>query len=291
METALPKVQYSDVTPGLYMSTKAERKKAASKFGARELGMLIKACFKGDIAFAERSLRLGVDPNSLHKTSGSRPLTAASDSGRLSIVRLLLDAGADPNLQDTWKSMPPKGTALEVACSRGHLEITKLLVERRADVNKAGYWPPLKSACSYGRAAIVRYLLSQGAGWEPSYVLLAARSTSVETLRELVSVGAAVNYQTSDGETPLHLAAVQKSPSMAEALIKAGAKLNVQCKRWKETPLHRAAARGRAEVVKVLLQAGADLTLRNCKGKTAEQWARALQQKTVADLIRSYSKG
>ena len=272
------------------MTKKVKNKKGATKFGARELGKLIRACFKGDLAFVKRMLRLGVDPNALHENSGTRPLIAASAGGHVAIVKLLLDAGADPNLQGTWVDMPPNGTPLENAAQGGHIEIVKLLVERGADVNKAGDWPPLMTACSYGRAEVIRYLLSKGARWEPSYIMLAVRSGNVKALEEMVRVGADVNYKSKDGETPLHFAAVQRSPAMAEALIRLGAKVNIRCKRWKETPLHRAASRGRLEVVRVLLEAGADPTIKNFKGKTPEQWARAYGQIGVAALIRNWVK-
>ena len=272
------------------MTKKAVPKKSPAKFGARELGNLIKACRKGELNIVKKMLKQGVSPNVLVESCGSKPLTAAVRGGHANIVRFLLDAGADPNLQDTWVSMPPNGTPLENAAERGHLEIVKLLVERGADVNKKGCSTPLRGACAYGRADVVRDLLSKGARWEPEYLLAAVATGSVETVMALVEAGCDVNYRTPDGETPLHFAAVQKSPAMAEALIRLGAKVNVRCKRWKETPLHRAASRGRLEVVRVLLEAGADPTIKNFKGKTPEQWARAYGQIGVAALIRNWVK-
>ena len=56
----------------------------------------------------------------------------------------------------------------------------------------------------------------------------------------------------------LHLAAFCNEPSVAEALVRAGALVNA-CDRWDETPLHYAAKSGSDACCRVLLRAGADV--------------------------------
>lgn len=264
-----------------------QKPKDPKQFGLRELGESVKACFKGDITFVQRMLKQGMDPNSLHETSGSRLLTAASDGGQLRIVKMLLEAGADPNLQDTWRNMPPNGTALESAAKRGHLKIAKLLVQAGADVNKAGYWPPIKTAASYGQPKMVVFFLEHGATYEPSIISLAVRSGNLEAVRALIKGGVKVNYSNRDGETPLHFAAVHETPEVAKLLVESGAKLDAE-NRLKETPLHQAAAKGRAKVVEFFLRSGADFTKLNFKKKTPEQWARIYGKSEVADLFKRF---
>lgn len=53
------------------------------------------------------------------------PLHLAADRGDLTAVTLLLDHGADVDLEDKWD-----GTALSLACSKGHPSISVLLIEK-----------------------------------------------------------------------------------------------------------------------------------------------------------------
>ena len=67
------------------------------------------------------------------------PLSNAAATGRMDIVQLLLDHGADPNLPE--EQYAPKGKALYPAVYHGHYEIAKLLLERGAFPN-----PPVESS-------------------------------------------------------------------------------------------------------------------------------------------------
>ncbi|XHG02956.1 hypothetical protein AWENTII_006276 [Aspergillus wentii] len=64
------------------------------------------------------------DVNSLHK--GSTPLFWALEKGRIEMVKLLLDNGADPNIARMEKS------SLYWSIENGHLQIAKLLLEKGA---------------------------------------------------------------------------------------------------------------------------------------------------------------
>lgn len=250
----------------------------------------VKACFQGRIDFVKSALKQGFDPNSLHETIGSRPLTAAASKGYLELVKLLIKNGAEINLQDTWKTLPPGRTPLEIACRNGHIEVVNYLLAHGADVNKVGYWSPIKTAASHGHGEIIRTLLKAGAKYEESDLSLAARSGSLDAVTQLIQAGADAGYQDTDGESPLHAAAKRESPEIVQLLLENGAKLDMQTKRSKETALHFAAWKGRLEIAKVLVKAGADLSLQNFKRRTAEQWAREYGNSEVANFLREAAK-
>ncbi len=221
---------------------------------------------------------------------GARPLTAAVYGGHEKIVQFLLDVGANPNLQDTWRSTPPSGTALESACQKGHLAIAKFLIAHGADVNKQGYWKPLKSAASYGHAHMVEFLLANGASLEADVLGQAASRSRIDVVKLLVGRGADVNAVGEKRKrTPLHVAARREESQLVSLLLASGAKVNVRSDRlldeWR-TPLHQAAMSGRAENVRLLLEAGARPALRDRQGKTAEDWARAMKKREVAKVFR-----
>lgn len=90
----------------------------------------------------------------------SYPLEAASAEGRLEIVGLLLDNGADVNATDKHGRSP-----LMAAAIRGRLHMSRVLLARGADVNArdAEGATPLMDASWGGNPQLVQLLLSKGA--------------------------------------------------------------------------------------------------------------------------------
>ena len=64
---------------------------------------------------------------------GKRPLSAAAERNHVGIVKDLLDAGADPNLEEGPNC--PRGYALWAAAHFGHFEVARLLLDAGADPN------------------------------------------------------------------------------------------------------------------------------------------------------------
>lgn len=67
------------------------------------------------------------------ESGGKRPLSAAAERNHVGIVKLLLDAGADPNLAEGPNC--PKGHALWAAAHHGFFEVAKMLLDAGADPN------------------------------------------------------------------------------------------------------------------------------------------------------------
>ncbi len=72
-------------------------------------------------------LQNGADPAA--NNEGLTPLIAASRNGHIKVVRLLLDAGAEAALPNSWGVTP-----LHVASNNGYVEVVKLLLEKGADL-------------------------------------------------------------------------------------------------------------------------------------------------------------
>lgn len=77
-----------------------------------------------DMEVAQQLLRMG-KINARASQSGQTALMLAVSHGRATMVQVLLDSGAEVNLQDRDGS-----TALMCACEHGHTEIAKILLER-----------------------------------------------------------------------------------------------------------------------------------------------------------------
>lgn len=87
---------------------------------------------------------------------------------------------------------------------------------------------------------------------------IAAMNGKVDILTVLIARGAAVNVQDDNGITPLMLAARDGRVEAVQALIAQGAKITVQDKLG-ENALHIAAAHGKKDVVAALMDRGADV--------------------------------
>ena len=87
------------------------------------------------------------------------PLFIAASIGVLGIVQTLLESGHDANERCAL------GTALETAASQGHSTVLRILLENGADPNLLGRdnYPPLQAAARFGTAESVNALIDFGA--------------------------------------------------------------------------------------------------------------------------------
>lgn len=131
---------------------------ALARRGAR-VDNLAAAAGLGRVADAERLLA-AADSESRH-----RALALAAQHGHVQIVRLLLDAGEDPNRYNP-DGMHAHSTPLHQAVIAGQEGVVRLLVERgaRLDIKDTIYQStPLGWADYGGKSEIEKYLRSKGA--------------------------------------------------------------------------------------------------------------------------------
>ena len=89
---------------------------------------------------------------------------------------------------------------------------------------------------------------------------------NLNLVRDLITLGANLDWQNEDGQTVLHKCAMWNSPEIARMLLDAGADVNVQDgDGW--TALHVSAFNNRLEITQVLIDAGADKTIPNNDGE------------------------
>ena len=265
------------------------------------------------------------------ETGGSTALLFAARHGDIGCARTLLDFGA--NVNDTAAD---GNSALVVAAHSGHGSLAAFLLERGAhpNANGAGY-TVLHAAVLRGDRELVNASLAQGAHPNlqlangtpfrrsgPDYFfpasligstpfLLAANYGSVDMMRVLADAGANRQLTTTDGTTPLMMAAdadrrrqavlAYSRPQLNVAgetegveavnlLLGWGAKVNA-ANETGNTALHIAASGQSSRIVEVLAKSGAALDVENGRGQTPLALARGRRRGTAAgsptaDLLR-----
>lgn len=270
--------------------------RSTSGLTATSAAELHKAVVSGDLAEINTLLNNGADPN--EGIYGETPLMVAVQNQKSDVVRLLLDRGANPNIES---ENAPGRTALHVAFDfveprrsflRYGLADTKNACHI-AKINPIGTLQPWREQ----HAAIVRLLLNHGADpntcVEYSTVLMwAALHGEIDLVRLLLRKGADVNMKFENGSpaivwaaigghhnvvnllkqqggvTTLRIAAMIGDKQGVRRFLKAGADINGtnHCER---TPLMEAAWGGSPGTIKVLLDNGADVRIRNANGTSA----------------------
>ena len=90
---------------------------------------------------------------------------------------------------------------------------------------------------------------------------------NLNIVRDLITLGANLDWQENDGSTALHWCAVNNHPEIAKVLIDAGADVNVQDKHGM-TALYWCSIYNRLEIARMLIDGRADLNIQNYDGNT-----------------------
>ncbi len=180
-----------------------------------------------------------------------------------SVVKLLLDRGADPNIRDEGDNAFP----LHFAAERGDLPIIQLLVDHGAET-AAGEVDDHRLdiigwATCFGDANkdIVDYLLAHGARHN---IFSAVATGATAVIRDLASRSTAdldkVMDHANQGRRPLHLAVVKRQRAAAETLLDLGADVNATDTAGL-TALDQAALDANVEIAQFLIERGARIEL------------------------------
>ena len=231
---------------------------------------------------------------------GESPLSVAIVNKQPAKVKLLLEAGANPNLPSNDKELV---TPLMIATDLDNHTIMRLLIQYGAhpDVRSADGATALFFAHN---VATQKVLLEMGANPnikttdDGSTILMHVISfdainkrrfgsisnyfynklPSIECnkiaalVKQLIAFNAEVTLASDSGVTPLHIAAIRPCIAIIDLLLDRGADINVQDKHG-QTPLMLAIEANDQHIINYLLNKGSDINLRNKKGNSILAYA------------------
>lgn len=275
---------------------------ATTRYGVTPLSI---ACTAGNAELVNRLLKDGANP-SHQLPGGETPLMTAARSSSDEVARVLIKHGAKVDATERHGQ-----TALMWAAAAGNADAMTALIEAGADIeqtSKRGF-TALMFAAREGRLDSVKILLAAGAdpnvainkgGWNErapragtAAIMMALESGHFEIVLALVRAGVDPNDQRS-GHAPLHALSWVRKPgrgdnpqgdppprgsgtvtslAFVDALVAAGADVNLRLKRGKHqranlnhqgaTPFLLAAKTADIPLLQALLSAGADPALTN----------------------------
>jgi ankyrin repeat protein len=163
------------------------------------------------------------DVNSRDRATGSTPLHAAIQYGRVGCMRLLLENNADVTIADARYGR----TAIIMAAVKGRPKCLKLMIDAKADVDHqiAKGFTCLHLACQEGYVECVRLLIDSNAEVHlqtengDTGLTLAAFMGHLECLKLMIEAKADINRQASDGQNALSLAVTFGHLSSLYALL------------------------------------------------------------------------
>ena len=244
---------------------------------------LFQAIAKQDLEEVKKALATGANVNATD-AHGQSALMHAVAGNNPSIVKLLIDAGADANAMGTVYGKWGQADHRCVLMFARSAEIVNLLIAAGADVNLPNDEgkTPLMHAAQYHGAAVVKALLDAGANPNArndfgSTPLIYARSAAVVKL--LLDAGADVNVANNLGICPLTMAQDRET---ARLLLDAGALVHYGIE---PSPLMQAAKYHDTQFVHLLLEAEPDVNLADSSGATPLMGAAEYNKPDVVRLF------
>uniref|UniRef100_A0A4W3JE16 Ankyrin repeat domain 6b n=1 Tax=Callorhinchus milii TaxID=7868 RepID=A0A4W3JE16_CALMI len=230
---------------------------------------------------------------------GRTPLHLASYKGHIDVVRILLKASCDLDIQDDSDQ-----TALHRAAVVGNTEVISALIHEGAALDrqdKDGN-TALHEAAWHGFSQSVKLLVKAGANVHAKNqagniaLHLACQNGHSQSSRVLMLGGSRPDTKNSMGDTCLHIAVRYNHVTIVRILLSAFCSVS-QKNQAGDTPLHIAAALNHKKMARLLLEGGADGNIANNAGLIPLDTARESNNPEVALLLTkapqvlSFSRG
>uniref|UniRef100_A0A665V3H2 Uncharacterized protein n=1 Tax=Echeneis naucrates TaxID=173247 RepID=A0A665V3H2_ECHNA len=218
---------------------------------------------------------------------GRSPLHLAAYKGHIEVVRILLKAGCDLDIQDDGEQ-----TALHRAAVVGNSDVISALIQEGCALDrqdKDGN-TALHEVSWHGFSQSVKLLVKAGANVHAknkagnTALHLSCQNGHTQSSKVLLLGGSRPDSKNHAGDTCLHVAARYNHITVIRILL--GAFCSVSEKNLVgDTPLHVAAALNHKKTVRLLLEAGGDSRICNNAGETALDQAREHNNPDVALLL------
>ncbi len=254
---------------------------------AQSTEAFISAIREGDLSGVKHQIAQGVNVND--QDAGA--LYRAASAGHLEIVKYLVQAGADVNLDSIYGN---RGSAIRIAAKNRQYETVDYLLSVGADLRVGGEHrgSTLTAAVMTGKLDLVKKVVAGGkANLDfketlmrsedgKSALMIAATRDFSDIVQFLGAHGAKINLARPCGETALYYAAKRGSVRVVQYLLSKGAVVNPATPERCNDPSPILVAKG-TEVHRLLLLAGADP---NVDPGSPDYWARPIARAaTVCD--------
>lgn len=216
------------------------------------------------------------NPNERELEDGETILMTVTSTGRLDLVKFLVEAGADVNALD----YDGKSFALNEAARLGWVKIYEYL----APLTVSSLRQIAENSLSKG----IIYRQLQNELLAESFVKSAwhGEINKLKTaLENSVNIDVIIKMPGSSGECALHRACRYGRTSIVSFLLEVGANPNIQEKDSGETSLIKAVKAGNVEIVRILLTASANIYIQNCLGKNALYYAQKAGNNEIIQLL------
>ncbi|KAL1860363.1 hypothetical protein Daus18300_009276 [Diaporthe australafricana] len=242
---------------------------------------------------ATKLIQLGASKDVSDSAKKLPPLFWAASAGDVTMARLLLQHGCNPNQKNIYGS----AYFLDVV-DKGDLDMVRLLLDHGADVNAADRYGRLaiQHAFSGNNLALLRLLQERGGSVNATdmtgnpIIILALRENKDEVFQFLLERGANVNSKSNTGTSLIVEAFTRQRIDVVKKVLERGADPNAKDLMGTSMLMNTIkaqtfAANGREELIKLLLTYGATPNDSDMWGKSAVSFLIEREHTSLVPLL------